>query len=71
MLRKYRCLNCEHEWTLEVPTTGLLESRKYVKAPCPECFSRQTIRLITTAPAVIYKAKGFYKSDNRKKKSND
>lgn len=68
MLRKYRCRNseCRHEFTLDVPTTSNLESRKYVKAHCPVCTSKRVDRLIE-APALIFKGTGFYVTDKDKK----
>jgi len=73
MLRTYRCRNstCRHEFQLDIPVTSILESRKHVKAICPTCGSRRCDKLITDAPPVIFKAKGYYTSDNRKETSND
>jgi predicted nucleic acid-binding Zn ribbon protein len=71
MLRKYRCRNseCRHEFTLDIPVTSNLESKKYVKAVCPNCKSKRVDRLIEL-PALVFKGTGFYKTDNRSEGEN-
>jgi len=65
MIRKYRCKeeSCCKEFLVDVPVTSKLESRKQLKVKCPRCKSKRVERLITDAPAIIYKGKGFYSTD--------
>jgi len=61
----YRCKDCRKKFEVEIISTSKLEGRRKVSPTCPNCQSKNTIKLISK-PAVIFKGTGFYKTDNKK-----
>lgn len=57
----YRCKNfyCQNQFETKKP--GLFDG----PIRCPKCDSRDVIKL-PSAPAIIFKGPGFYKSENKK-----
>lgn len=56
----YECTKCGHSWEL---LEGWEASRR---KRCPDCRSRA--QRIPRAPAIVFKGKGFYATDNRSSK---
>lgn len=54
----FKCLKCGHEFEYELP------AGKKTMPKCLECGHPKTQKLLS-APSVIFKGKGFYKTDNR------
>ena len=58
----FRCDECNHEFE------ALTTPQKINEVKCLECGSDKTQKLLS-APAIILKGQGFYKTDSRSKKS--
>ena len=56
----FKCLKCGHEFEHELP------AGKKTVPKCLECGHPKTQKLLS-APGVIFKGKGFYKTDSRSK----
>lgn len=54
----YECFECGHE---EEKLEGW---DALVKQPCPDC--AELMQRIPSAPAILFKGKGWYSTDNRK-----
>lgn len=58
MKRDFRCRECLHEFQKDT---------KALKPKCPKCKSPRTVRLILSAPQVIFRGNGFYVNDSKGK----
>lgn len=58
----FKCLNCEHEFE------ALTTPQKIEEVKCLQCDSIKTQKLLS-APAIILKGGGFYKTDSSQKTS--
>jgi putative FmdB family regulatory protein len=56
----YKCTSCESQFDVTLSISALIGSQ----VTCPFCRSMKT-RKVITIPNVIFKSKGFYKTDNR------
>ena len=56
MIYTYKCLKCTTKWEFDLPMKDSDEPMF-----CPECGQR--LRKIITVKPIIFKAKGFYKTD--------
>jgi putative FmdB family regulatory protein len=63
---EYMCKKCGEKFTIIMG----FESFLGLKIICPECKSKK-VKKIYTAPNVIFKGGGFYKTDSNKKNGGD
>lgn len=65
----YRCLNrkCGKDFVLEMSITSKIEGRRHVGSVCPNCHSRNVVKLIPRKVHVTYRGKGFYTTDKNDK----
>jgi putative FmdB family regulatory protein len=60
---EYECYECGEKFSIVIGFSSSLG----INAVCPECKSKKVKRLYST-PNIIFKGKGFYKTDNGKDK---
>lgn len=56
------CNECYKTFEVEVIGISKLEVRRSIVQKCPYCKSKNTRKLLT-APAIVFRGKGFYKND--------
>lgn len=57
----YKCEDCKEVFEVEAKIQEL-----GYDFPCPKCKSSKTKKIITSAPQIQFKGKGFYINDHKK-----
>lgn len=66
MIYNYICLNCDENFSYDVPMTSKIERGKHINAKCPHCKSKNVKKLLHRTH-VHFRGSGFYSTDKDKK----